>query len=83
MIIFENTRYNEVPTNEGVYMDEKLLHKMIQKCFLQYNHNLESVPLTKEEYLDLLVEIKQVLAINPNENLYDIINDLVYEYLTK
>jgi hypothetical protein len=64
-------------------MDEKLLQKMIRKCFLQYNHDLESVPLTTVEYENLLSEIKQALVLHPDENLYDMINDIVYDYLTK
>ncbi|WP_078545906.1 YqzH family protein [Litchfieldia alkalitelluris] len=64
-------------------MDEKLLQKMIRNCFLQYHHNLDSVPLTAEEYTELMILIKKEKELNPDQDIYDVINDFVYEYLTK
>lgn len=64
-------------------MDEKLLQKMIRNCFLQYHHDLDSVPLTAKEYTELINLIKKEKESNPDQDIYDLINDLVYEYLTK
>ncbi len=64
-------------------MDEKLLQKMIQKCFLQYNHDLDTVPLSKKEYQELIAKINTVMETEKSATLTDIINDQVYEYLTK
>ncbi|MCA1030631.1 hypothetical protein LCL95_06185 [Bacillus timonensis] len=63
-------------------MDEKLLQKMIRNCFYQYNHDLSSVPLTQRDYEELYRRIKEELAIHASEDLHDIINNVVYEFLT-
>ncbi|MFT4416962.1 YqzH family protein [Fredinandcohnia humi] len=63
-------------------MDEKFIRKLIRNYFYQYQHDIDSVPLTEEEYTELLVKIKKLQQVEPEADLHDIINDIVYEYLT-
>ncbi|WP_174734227.1 YqzH family protein [Mesobacillus harenae] len=62
-------------------MDEKLLRKMILSCFRQYQHDADSVPLNEAEYEEFIREIMDKQASDPKADLYEIINDIVYEYL--
>ncbi|MFS0863449.1 YqzH family protein [Fredinandcohnia sp. 179-A 10B2 NHS] len=63
-------------------MDEKFIRKLIRNYFYQYHHDNDSVPLTEADYKELLVKIKELQQLDPETTLHDIINDLVYEYLT-
>lgn len=63
-------------------VDKKLLIKMIQQCFKQYGHDEESIPLTNKEYEELCNRILNKLEMEPETELYEWINDLVYEFLT-
>lgn len=63
-------------------MEEKLIKKMITSCFLQYNHDLDSVPLSEEEYKALYEEICAAKAKDPGHDLFELIEDAVYSYLT-
>lgn len=73
-------RYNERMEEENV--DKKLLIKMIQQCFKQYGYDEESIPLTNKEYDGLCTRILHKLEIEPEIELYEWINDLVYEFIT-
>ncbi|MBE4910391.1 hypothetical protein IMZ08_20325 [Bacillus luteolus] len=64
-------------------MDKKLIHKMIRNCFYQYNHDLDSVPLSEREYDDLYDKVSKAIEEDKNADLHDLINDVVYEYLSK
>ncbi|QOR65370.1 hypothetical protein IM538_16285 [Cytobacillus suaedae] len=64
-------------------MDKKLIHKMIRNCFYQYNHDLDSIPLSSREYDDLYDKISKAIEEDKNADLHDLINDVVYEYLSK
>ncbi len=64
-------------------MDKKLIHKMIRNCFYQYNHDLESVPLSLGEYDELYDKILKAIEEDKTADLHDLINDVVYEYLSK
>ena len=62
-------------------MDKKLLLKMIKNCFKQY-YETDSLPISEQD-LDLLVKrIFQSKREEPAENLYEVVNDVIYEYLT-
>jgi hypothetical protein len=63
-------------------MEEKLVRKMIRNYFYQYQHDIDSVPLTDKDYAELFIKIKELKELDPSANLHDIINDIVYEYLT-
>jgi hypothetical protein len=63
-------------------VDKTLIEKMIRNCLYQYQHTLDSVPLSKKDYEELyerIVETYNREKIDINE----IIQDVVYEYLTQ
>ncbi|PLR99834.1 YqzH family protein [Bacillus sp. T33-2] len=63
-------------------VDEKLIRKMIEKCFRQYRHESDELPLNEQDYKILCRKIAEMKANEPGADLHDIINDAVYEYLT-
>lgn len=63
-------------------MEEKLLQKMLRNTFYQYQHDSESIPVTDSECQALMTKIKKLMEVDPSAEIYDIINDVVYEYLT-
>ncbi|WP_274855050.1 YqzH family protein [Bacillus methanolicus] len=64
-------------------MEKKFVIKMIENCFKQYGHNRESIPLSEEEYEQLYKKVMDLIEEEPLGNLYTIVNDVVYEYLTE
>ncbi len=62
-------------------MDKVLIKKMIRNCFLQYEHSVETVPLTENDYEELYQEIQFRYVGTSAEALHELIEDLVYEYL--
>jgi hypothetical protein len=64
-------------------MDEKLLKKMIRNCFSHYCHDMDIFPLANDDYEQLYRKIILEKEKQPDIELYELINDLVYEYLTK
>ncbi|MCQ6278000.1 YqzH family protein [Bacillus sp. EB600] len=63
-------------------MDRKLICKMIQNCFKQYYSDADSLPLNKEEMDTLCNKIGKIKCEEPNADLYEVVNDTVYEFLT-
>jgi YqzH-like protein len=61
----------------------ELLKKMIRNCFLQYQHDAESIPLTEEEYKHLCQKIIKAKEQVRDSDIYELVQDVVYEYLTK
>lgn len=55
---------------------------MIENIFKQYYQNGENLPLTESDYDRLCAEILSVKATEKDADLYDIINDVVYEFLS-
>ncbi len=54
---------------------------MIKNCFKQY-YETDSLPISEQD-LDLLVNrILQTKGEEPAANLYEVVNDVIYEYLT-
>ncbi|WP_042458097.1 YqzH family protein [Neobacillus dielmonensis] len=62
-------------------MEEKLIVKMILNCFSQYG-DTDSAPIGEQELNELVRQIVQTKQQNPNTDLYEVINDKVYEFLT-
>lgn len=61
-------------------MNRKLILKMVQNCLKQYNEDGDSITLnsrTFEEIYNKIVAAKQV-----DDDLHDIVNDVVYGYIT-
>lgn len=64
-----------------MWMEKKFILKMIQNSFKQYHRDLEVNPLGKDDYEDLYNQIIK-LKTETNADLHDIVNDVIYEYLT-
>lgn len=64
-------------------MERNLVKKMIRNCFIQYQHDWESVPLSEEEYEKMAEEIKELIANDPESDVFEVVQDAVYEYLSK
>ncbi|KAA0550383.1 hypothetical protein FZW96_03330 [Bacillus sp. BGMRC 2118] len=63
-------------------MDRTLIEKMIRNCLYQYQHTIESVPLSKEDYTELYERIMMIHR-QDHTDINEIIQDVVYEYLTQ
>lgn len=57
-------------------MEKKLIYKMLRQCFQQYEHEA-----SEEDYEKLCVRVVEE-AEGAQVALYELINDVVYEYLT-
>ncbi|MBM7660998.1 hypothetical protein JOC85_001770 [Bacillus mesophilus] len=63
-------------------MEKPLIAKMIRNSLYQYQHTIDSIPLTKADY-DYLSERILHLYHNGKGELHEIVEDVVYEYLTQ
>ncbi|MBM7604523.1 hypothetical protein JOC75_002526 [Metabacillus crassostreae] len=61
-------------------MEEKFLLKMLRKSFLQYGRDLNENPLSKEDTEGLLKQLRK--SKTEDTEWYEIIEDIVYSYLT-
>ena len=62
-------------------MDKKLVVKMIKNCFKQY-YVADSTPIGDKDLEELTNRILQLKEDEPATDLYEVINDTVYEFLT-
>jgi len=58
-------------------MEKKLVYKMLRQCFQQYEHEA-----SEEDYEKLYERIIEEQAKEEQIPLYELINDVIYEYLT-
>nr|WP_290913336.1 YqzH family protein [Anoxybacillus sp.] len=49
----------------------------------QYGRDIEAFPLTDSEWADLYQNIMLENETHPEMNVYEIVHDVVYEYMTK
>ena len=61
-------------------MEKRLIEKMIRQCFKQYYEG-DSLPLWEDEMTELIGQILRVKAEEPGMDLYEVVNDVVYEFL--
>ncbi|MFZ7945146.1 MULTISPECIES: YqzH family protein [Bacillaceae] len=61
-------------------MEKKLVVKMIKNCFRQYYEG-DSVPIGDSDLEKLTGRIFQVKEEDPTADLFEIVNDAVYEFL--
>jgi hypothetical protein len=54
---------------------------MIKNCFKQY-YEPDSMPIGEKELEELINRILQTNAEEPTADLYEVVNDTVYEFLT-
>ncbi|KFN04548.1 hypothetical protein D0U04_01735 [Bacillus clarus] len=59
-------------------MNEKLIGKMIIKSFRQYQYN----PVSKEDQEMLIKHIQTMIHSNTEIDVYEAIEDVVYDYVT-
>jgi hypothetical protein len=74
-----DTIYNQ--DGEVRKMDKKFILKMVQHSFKQYHRDLEIDPLLEIEFVQLYEQIV-LIKEKTNADLHDIVNDVIYEYLT-
>ena len=64
-------------------MEKKLIIKMIKNCFKQYYSDIESLPVSEEDLEELADQIIQQQREQSSVELYEVVNDTVYEFLTR
>ncbi|WP_462412116.1 YqzH family protein [Neobacillus sp. Marseille-QA0830] len=62
-------------------MEKKLITKMILTCFKQYGE-ADSAPIGEKELDELTRQILLTKQQDPAADLYEVVNDKVYEFLT-
>lgn len=62
-------------------MEKKLIKKMILNCFKQY-YEAESMLISDKDLEELTIRIFQLKEEEPTANLFEVVNDAVYEFLT-
>ena len=62
-------------------MERKLIVKMIKNCFKQYCEP-DFTPISERDLEELTNRILQTKEEEPTADLYEVVNDLVYEFLT-
>ncbi|WP_223591528.1 YqzH family protein [Neobacillus bataviensis] len=63
-------------------MEKKLVVKMIKNCFKQY-YEADSLPVDEKDLEALVNRILQTKDEEPTADLYEVVNDMVYEFLTQ
>ncbi|MFJ5757904.1 YqzH family protein [Neobacillus sp. NPDC093182] len=63
-------------------MEKKLILKMIKNCFKQYYAEIDSLPMSSNDLEALADRIIQIKVEQPTVDLYEAVNDTVYEFLT-
>jgi hypothetical protein len=63
-------------------MEKKLIIKMIKNCFKQYYSEVDSLPMSSNDLEALADRIIQIKIEQPTVDLYEAVNDTVYEFLT-
>ncbi|WML30789.1 YqzH family protein [Neobacillus sp. OS1-32] len=61
-------------------MEKKFIVKMIQNCFKQY-YEEDSIPIGNQELEQLANRILSIKQEEPATNLYEVVNDIVYEFM--
>jgi len=59
-------------------MNEKLIEKMLIKSFRQY----QCKPISKEDQETLIQSVQTTIGSEPDIDVYEAIEDIVYEYIT-
>ncbi len=63
-------------------MDKRLIEKMIKNCLKQYDSDREMLPIGSKKMDQLYNRIHEAKAMEPEADLHEIVNDVVYEFLT-
>jgi len=62
-------------------MEKKLVVKMVKNCFKQY-YKTDSIPISEQDLELLTNRILECKKGEPATDLYEVVNDVVYEFLT-
>ncbi|WP_066369669.1 YqzH family protein [Neobacillus fumarioli] len=62
-------------------MEKKLVKKMIINCFKQY-YEADSMPIGEEDLEELSGRILKKQKEEPKTDLFEVVNDVIYEFLT-
>ncbi|WML25697.1 YqzH family protein [Neobacillus sp. OS1-33] len=73
---------NSIMLVRCIFVDKKLVVKMIKNCFKQY-YKGNSTPIGDRDLEELVEKILQTKKEEPGTNLYEVVNDTVYEYLAE
>lgn len=61
-------------------MEKKLVVKMIRNCFKQY-YEADSLPIGEQDLEELTRRVFQIKEEEPTADLFEVVNDAVYEFL--
>lgn len=64
-------------------MNKNFIQKMIRNCLKQYDSDAETLPIASPEMEKLCRQIAEQIAADPEVELFEVINDAVYEFLTE
>lgn len=67
---------------EVTAVEKLFIEKMIKNCFKQYGSDMELLPIDAQEIELLYCQICGGKEAEPEADLYEIVNDAVYEFLT-
>ncbi|RHW41160.1 hypothetical protein D1B31_09500 [Neobacillus notoginsengisoli] len=62
-------------------MEEKLVRKMVNNCLKQY-YGEESQPLSESDLKEICERVYRLKELEPEARLFELVNDVVYEFLT-
>ncbi|MDQ0197403.1 YqzH family protein [Neobacillus ginsengisoli] len=62
-------------------MEKKLITKMIKNCLKQY-YESDTMPIGEKDLEELTNLILKTKEAEPAADLYEVVNDMVYEFLT-
>ncbi|EKN69694.1 hypothetical protein BABA_09716 [Neobacillus bataviensis LMG 21833] len=61
-------------------MEKKLVVKMIRNCFKQYYEG-DAMPIGEQDLEELTRRVFQIKEEEPTADLFEVVNDAVYEFL--
>ncbi|NRG44462.1 hypothetical protein HRF87_06755 [Bacillus sp. CRN 9] len=63
-------------------MDKRLIYKMVQKCLKQYMEEPSSLKMDSDAFTEIYIKIKTNQNEDLDSDLNEIIDDVVYGYVT-
>ncbi|WP_433958652.1 YqzH family protein [Cytobacillus horneckiae] len=63
-------------------MDKRLIYKMVQNCLKQYMEEPSSLKMDSDAFAEIYIKIKTSQNEDLDSDLNEIIDDVVYGYVT-
>ncbi|ABO67607.1 Conserved hypothetical protein [Geobacillus thermodenitrificans NG80-2] len=63
-------------------MDKRWLQKQVRNCLRHYGYDDEMMPLSEDEWRDLCAHIAAAKEKQQNTNMYELVHDAVYRFIT-